>query len=154
MPKTIEQYLEMGLDRKMAEYYASGRKKVTAVSPRPDFTLLLTFNNGEQRILDMKPALETGGVFTIFRKYENFQRVYLDDCGDVSWDIDPNIDSNVVWNNKVDICPDGCYVDSVPLDEWDPDYTKVTPSEAAALQEAEKNFENGEYYTDSEINWD
>ena len=37
---------------------------------------------------------------------------------------------------------------------WDPDYTKVTPSEAAALQEAEKNFENGEYYTDSEINWD
>ena len=93
-------------------------------------------------------------LFTIFRKYENFQRVYLDDCGDVSWDIDPNIDSNVVWNNKVDICPDGCYVDSVPLDEWDPDYTKVTPSEASALQEAEKNFENGEYYTDSEINWD
>ena len=37
---------------------------------------------------------------------------------------------------------------------WDPDYTKVTPSEASALQEAEKNFENGEYYTDSEINWD
>ena len=37
---------------------------------------------------------------------------------------------------------------------WDPDYTKVTPSEAAALEEAEKNFENGEYYTDSDINWD
>ncbi len=37
---------------------------------------------------------------------------------------------------------------------WDPDYTKVTPQEAAALQEAEKNFENGEYYTDSDINWD
>ena len=37
---------------------------------------------------------------------------------------------------------------------WDPDYTKVTPQEAAALQEAEKNFENGEYYTDSNINWD
>ena len=108
MPKTIEQYLEMGLDRKMAEYYASGKKKVTAVSALPDFTLLLTFNNGEQRILDMKPALETGGVFTIFRKYENFQRVYLDDCGDVSWDIDPNIDSNIVWNNKVDLCPDSC----------------------------------------------
>ena len=145
MPKTIEQYLERGLDSKLAEYYASGRKKITAVSARPDFTLLLTFNNGEQRILDMKPALETGGVFTIFREYKNFQRVYLDDCGDVSWDIDPNVDSNIVWNNKVDLCPDSCYVDSIPIDEWDPDYTKVTPQEAAALQEAEKNFENGEY---------
>ena len=37
---------------------------------------------------------------------------------------------------------------------WDPDYTEITPSEAAALEEAEKNFENGEYYTDSDINWD
>lgn len=37
---------------------------------------------------------------------------------------------------------------------WDPDYTKVTSQEAAALREAEKNFENGEYYADSEINWD
>ena len=25
------------------------------------------------------------------------------------------IDSNVVWNNKVDLCPDSCYVDSVLL---------------------------------------
>ena len=151
MPKTIEQYLEMGLDRKMAEYYASGRKKVTAVSAQPNFTLLLTFNNGEQRILDMKPTLKKGGVFTIFRKYENFRRVYLDDCGDVSWDIDPNIDSNVVWNNKVDICPDGCYVDSVPLDEWDPDFTKLTPKERRELEEAEND---PEFISHDEINWD
>ena len=27
---------------------------------------------------------------------------------------DPNVDSEVVWNNKVDLCPDCCYVDSVP----------------------------------------
>ena len=115
MPKTIEQYLEMGLDRKMAEYYASGRKQLIAVSARPDFMLLLTFSNGEQRILDMKPTLKKGGVFTPFRDINNFRRVYLDDCGAVSWDIDPNIDSNVVWNNKVDLCPDCCYVDSVPV---------------------------------------
>ena len=46
---------------------------------------------------------------------ENFRRVYLDESGSVSWDIDPNVDSNVVWNNKVDLCPDGCYIDSVPV---------------------------------------
>ena len=65
--------------------------------------------------LHMKSTLEQGGVFTPFRQYENFKRVYIDDCNNVAWDIDPNIDSNVVWNNKVDICSDSCYVDSVPL---------------------------------------
>lgn len=28
---------------------------------------------------------------------------------------------------------------------WDPDYTKVTPSEALKLKEAEKEYANGEY---------
>ncbi len=114
MPNTVEYYLSHGFDKPMAEYFASGRKKITAVEPRTDFSLLLTFDNGERRVLDIKPMLEKGGVFTTFRDYENFKRVYLDDCNDVSWDIDPNIDSNVVWNNKVDLCPDCCYVDSIP----------------------------------------
>lgn len=37
---------------------------------------------------------------------------------------------------------------------WDPDYTKVTPYEAAELAEAEKNLNNGDYVTDSDINWE
>ena len=45
----------------------------------------------------------------------NFKRVYLDDAGCVAWDIDPNVDSNKVWNNKVDLSSDSCYVDSVPV---------------------------------------
>lgn len=117
MPNTVEYYMAKGFDRKMAEYYASGRKKIVSVKPNEDFTLFLTFNNGERRILDIKPMLEKGGVFTPFRDYDNFKRVYLDDTGCVSWDIDPEIDSNIVWNNKVDICPDGCYVDSVPVQQ-------------------------------------
>lgn len=118
MPKTVEYYLSQGLDRPMAEYFASGRKKLVAVSPQSDFSLLLTYENGEKRVLDMKSTLAQGGVFTPFREYENFKRVYIDDCNSVSWDIDPNVDSNVVWNNKVDICPDSCYVDSIPLSEY------------------------------------
>lgn len=118
MPKTVEYYLSQGLDRPMAEYFASGRKKLVAVSPQSDFSLLLTYENGEKRVLDMKSTLAKGGVFATFREYENFKRVYIDDCNSVSWDIDPNVDSNVVWNNKVDICPDSCYVDSIPLSEY------------------------------------
>ena len=115
MGKSVEYYLSKGYDRKMAEYFASGRKRITKVIPRNDFTLLLSFDNGETRLYDAGPLLQAGTVFTPFREWNNFRRVYLDEGHSVCWDIDPNIDSNEVWNNKVDLCPDSCYVDSVPF---------------------------------------
>lgn len=115
MPKTVEYYIEKGFDRPMAEYFAHGRRKLTSVKPQRDFTLLLTYDNKEKRVFDMKPILEKGGVFSRFRDYSEFSRVYLDDTGAAAWDIDPSVDSNIVWNNKVDLCPDNCYIESVPL---------------------------------------
>lgn len=115
MPKDVEYYISKGLDHKMAEYFASGRKHIIAVAPNRDFTLTISFDNGEQRILDMIPVLKPGTVFEPFIKWENFSRVYVDEDHSIAWDIDPNIDSHEVWNNKVDLCPDCCYVDSVPI---------------------------------------
>lgn len=40
--------------------------------------------------------------------WQDFCRVYLDVRHCVSWDIDPNVDSKTVWNNKIDLDPDGC----------------------------------------------
>jgi hypothetical protein len=37
---------------------------------------------------------------------------------------------------------------------WDPDFTKVTVSERAALDAAEAELEAGDYLTDDEIDWD
>ena len=45
MSKTVEFYLNKGFDRKSAEYFASGRKKLVGVQPNDDFTLTLTFDN-------------------------------------------------------------------------------------------------------------
>ena len=115
MGKSVEYYLSKGYDRKMAEYFASGRKRITKVIPRNDFTLLLSFDNGETRLYDASPLLQAGTVFAPFREWDNFRRVYLDENHSVCWDIDPNIDSNEVWNNKVDLCPDSCYVETVVL---------------------------------------
>lgn len=64
----------------------------------------------------MRPLLKKGTVFEPFIKPENFRRVYVDDTHCIAWDIDPNIDSGKVWRNKVDLCPDGCYIDSVPIE--------------------------------------
>ncbi len=115
MGKSVEYYLAKGYDQKMAEYFASGRKRITKVVPRNDFTLVLSFDNGEIRLYDARPLLQAGTVFAPFREWNNFRRVYLDEDHSVCWDIDPNVDSNEVWNNKVDLCPDSCYVDSVPF---------------------------------------
>ena len=90
MPKTVEQYLAKGLDQKTAEYYAAGRRRIVAVEPNDDF-------------------------FEPFMKLENFKRVYLDEYHSVCWDIDPTIDSKDVWENLVDLCPDSCYMESVPV---------------------------------------
>lgn len=46
---------------------------------------------------------------------EHFRRVYVNKTGCVAWDIDPNVDNEKVWNNKVDLSPDTYYMDSVPI---------------------------------------
>lgn len=113
---TVEDYMARGLDRKTAEYFASGMKRVVAAEPNPDFTLTLTFDNGEKRLYDCKPLLKPGTVFETFMQWENFRRVYVDTIGScVAWDIDPNVDSEVEWDNKVDLCPDSCYMNSKPM---------------------------------------
>lgn len=115
MGKSIDYYLSKGYDRKMAEYFSAGRRRITNVVPNDNLTLTLTFDNGETRLYDVSPILQPGTVFAPFQALENFRRVYLDEDNCISWDIDPAIDSHLVWSNKVDLCPDGCYVDSIPL---------------------------------------
>lgn len=160
-----EKYLAKGFNHRTAEYFADGRKKILSVEPGEDFKLILAFDNGELRSFDIKPIIEDGTVFAFLADPSNFRRVYLDDAGCVSWDIDPTVDSNMVWSNKVDLSSDTCYLDSelvevVQMDmvspekeqilAWDPDFTKVTPEEAARIKVAE---ESG-FISEEDIDWD
>ncbi len=97
----------MELEPRVKEYLASGGRKLVSVKPNDDYTLLLEYDNGEKRLYDVKPL---NGVFAALEPMSVFKRVYIDDCGCVAWDKDPTIDSNVVWNNKIDLCPDSCYL--------------------------------------------
>ena len=147
MGKSVEYYLSKGYDRKMAEYFASGRKRITKVVPRNDFTLVLSFDNGEIRLYDARPLLQAGTVFAPFREWNNFRRVYLDEDHSVCWDIDPNVDSNEVWNNKVDLCPDSCYVETVVLlSKGEVDSKKIRVE--FSLEDMDMSeFQNGATYT-------
>lgn len=115
MGKSVEYYLSKGFDRKTAEYFSKGRKKIIDVVANDDFTLTISFDNGEKRIYNAAPLLMPGTVFEPFADIKNFRRAYVDDEHCIAWDINPETDSNEVWNNKVDLCPDSCYIDSTPL---------------------------------------
>ena len=71
-----------------------------AVKPLPDFRLLITFENGEQRIFNVAPYLDRG-VFRELRHPRLFNGVR------VSFDA-------VEWPNGADLCPETLYLDSVP----------------------------------------
>ncbi|OHE82158.1 MAG: hypothetical protein A2107_10930 [Verrucomicrobia bacterium GWF2_62_7] len=75
--------------------------RVKAVQPQPDYKLRLTFANGEVRLFDMKPYLDTG-IFQALRDPAMFNTVR------------PLLGS-IQWQNEADLCPDTLYERSVPL---------------------------------------
>ena len=58
MANTVEYYLSKGFDHKAAEYFAGGKKKIVGVVANRDFTLTISFDNGEKRLYDMRPLLK------------------------------------------------------------------------------------------------
>ena len=114
MSRSIEYDLSRGFDKEAAEYFASGRRRIISVTPNEDFTLTLIFDGGERRILDCKPMLQKGTVFEPLMEYDNFKRVFLDERRCVAWDIGPAGNGGGALNSRVDLCSDGCYLQSLP----------------------------------------
>ena len=71
---------------------------VVDVKPLQDYTLLLTFENGEKRTFDMKPYLGKG-IFRDLKNKDMFKTVR------VSFD-------SIEWSNEADIDPEVLYEDS------------------------------------------
>lgn len=75
--------------------------RVTAVSPMADHRLLLQFNNGEQRRMDVRPYLAYP-VFERLREPEFFALAQADH-------------GTVSWPAGIDLDPDSVYLESVPV---------------------------------------
>lgn len=93
--------------------YNKCTKKILRVTPKDDYSLILLFDNNELRIYDMADKLF--GVFEILKDIEKFSQVFIDEFGNIAWDKDNSIDSNVIWNNRIDICKDSIYLNSIPI---------------------------------------
>ncbi len=68
---------------------------ITEVEPKEGYKLLLTFENGEQKIFDMSPYLDTG-IFKELKDVAIFNSVR------VSFD-------SIEWANEADIDPEVLY---------------------------------------------
>lgn len=139
------------MDGKVKKYFENPRK-IKEVKPIENYTLLLTFDNGEVKQYSMIDELN--GVFKILKDKEKFNQVFINEVGNIAWNIDNNVDSSKYWENQIDLCKDMLYMESKAILAWDPDFTKVTLAERAELEEIEKDRkENGAVPHDA-INWD
>jgi len=74
---------------------------VKSVQPQDDYCLLLTFENGEKRIFDLKPYLGKG-VFTRLNNVALFKTVRV-------------VSGSVEWHGEIDLSYDTLYLSSVPV---------------------------------------
>jgi hypothetical protein len=75
--------------------------RVIAVTPLEEHAMLLTFNNGEQRRMDVRPYLAYA-VFERLREPAVFALARADH-------------GTVSWPGGIDLDPDSVYVESVPV---------------------------------------
>lgn len=68
---------------------------VKKVEPQTDYSLILTFENGERKRFDMKPYLETG-VFRRLRDAKVFRAARVR-FNTVSWDDDIDFDPEALY---------------------------------------------------------
>jgi Protein of unknown function (DUF2442) len=74
--------------------------RVQAVTPLLNYSLLLKFDNGEQKIFDVTPYLDKG-IFRVLRNQSIFASVNV-------------VLGSVQWSNGADFCPDMLYLESIP----------------------------------------
>ena len=115
MSKSIDYYLSKGFDRKTAEYFSNGRRKPVKVFSVEDNKLLITFDNDENRLFDVSPLIKDGTVYSALKDKTIFTHCYIDSNNSVCWDKNPDVNSEEVWSNKIDIGSDTCYLESVPV---------------------------------------
>ncbi|MCD8129694.1 MAG: DUF2442 domain-containing protein [Lachnospiraceae bacterium] len=77
------------------------RPKAVSVQPLENYSLLIVFDNGEQRIYDAKPLIK-GDWFGKLKDLKIFNTVHIAGL-------------SIEWADGQDVCPDDLYYSSVPV---------------------------------------
>ncbi|MDR1963942.1 MAG: DUF2442 domain-containing protein [Planctomycetaceae bacterium] len=76
---------------------------IVGVETHSDYSLILTFENGERKRFDMTPYVGRSSWFEELRDWNYFSQAK------------PEY-GTVVWPNGQDLCPDTFYLDSKPIE--------------------------------------
>ena len=96
--------MQTAYDETIKDYICRADKpvfRVREVIASPDYTLRLTFSNGEKRIYDARQLLSYD-VFAPLNDINLFLRAHCDGCA-------------VAWNDDIDIAPESLYANSIPV---------------------------------------
>jgi hypothetical protein len=74
---------------------------VKEVKPQDDFHLLLTFENGEIRLFDMKPYLDFG-IFKELKDIRLFKTVKTS-FDTIEWDNEADFDPETLYNKSIKV---------------------------------------------------
>jgi len=50
------------------------------------------------------------GVLSVLCDKKKFSEAFIDEFGNIAWDKDCNVDSSVVFNNRIDVSADNAYI--------------------------------------------
>jgi|WetSurMetagenome_2_1015567.scaffolds.fasta_scaffold35299_3 hypothetical protein len=100
--------------------------RVIAVKANDDYSLILTFDNQDVRIYQVKPLLNFG-VFKELQNLHYFKQVKV-------------VNGTVQWANEQDICPDTLYLESKSISEY-----------LASIREAREDYREGRVYSYEEV---
>ncbi|MCI0554434.1 MAG: DUF2442 domain-containing protein [Anaerolineae bacterium] len=91
---------------------------VKSVQPQENYCLLLTFENGEKRIFDLKPYLDKG-VFMRLQNEALFKTARV-------------VSGSVEWYGEIDLSYDTLYLSSIPV--------KPSKGKSKTFQKAKKKI--------------
>lgn len=100
----------------VSQYFKEGARKLISIQVELNYCLMLYYSDRTIRRYDLSGQLY--GVFKKLEDYEVFSAVFIDDSGNIAWDLDPTVDSNKIWTNRIDICADAAYMDSVEVKKF------------------------------------
>lgn len=70
--------------------------EITSILPLEDYKLLVTYSNDEKIEYSVKKIMKN--KLEILKDNSIFKKVFIDEVGNIAWDIDSNIDSNIYWD--------------------------------------------------------
>ena len=98
----------MAIPIDVSDYFGKGKRRLIEVTPSSGYLLTLKYDDNELRLYNLSGKLT--GVMSVLVDEAKFNEVFIDDSGNIAWDIDKNIDSDVVFSNRIDLSSDNAYI--------------------------------------------